>query len=60
MSHFNHPNEVTAEAAAGLEKLVDNGVPVMNQMVLLNGVNNHPALVQALNRRLLFFRVKPY
>ncbi|WP_413575926.1 KamA family radical SAM protein [Bdellovibrio sp. HCB290] len=60
MSHFNHPNELTAEAAAGLEKLVDNGVPVMNQMVLLNGINNHPALVQALNRRLLFLRVKPY
>jgi lysine 2,3-aminomutase len=32
----------------------------MNQMVLLNGVNNHPAIVQALSRRLLFLRVKPY
>ncbi|QDK39074.1 KamA family radical SAM protein [Bdellovibrio sp. NC01] len=60
MSHFNHPNELTAEAAEGLERLVDNGVPVMNQMVLLNGINNHPALVQALNRRLLYLRVKPY
>lgn len=60
MSHFNHPAELTAEAVIALEKLVDNGVPVMNQMVLLNGVNNHPALVQALNRRLLYLRVKPY
>lgn len=60
MSHFNHPNELTAEAATALEKFVDNGVPVMNQMVLLNGINNHPALVQALNRRLLYLRVKPY
>ncbi len=60
MSHFNHPDELTAEAALALEKLVDNGVPVMNQMVLLNGINNHPALVQALNRRLLYLRVKPY
>lgn len=60
MSHFNHPAELTAEAVQALEKLVDNGIPVMNQMVLLNGVNNHPALVQALNRRLLYLRVKPY
>lgn len=60
MSHFNHPRELTAEAVEALERLVDNGVPVMNQMVLLNGINNHPALVQALNRRLLYLRVKPY
>ncbi|MNJ99887.1 L-lysine 2,3-aminomutase [compost metagenome] len=60
MSHFNHPNELTAEAAEALEKFVDNGIPVMNQMVLLNGINNHPAIVQALNRRLLYLRVKPY
>jgi lysine 2,3-aminomutase len=60
MSHFNHPNELTAEAAEALEKLVDNGVPVMNQMVLLNGINNDPVIVQALNRRLLYLRVKPY
>lgn len=60
MTHFNHPRELTAEAALALEKFVDNGVPVMNQMVLLNGVNNHPAVVQALSRRLLYLRVKPY
>lgn len=60
MTHFNHPRELSAEAAACLEALVDHGVPVFNQMVLLNGVNNHPAIVQALSRRLLFLRVKPY
>jgi KamA family protein len=60
MVHFNHPDELTAEAVTALERLVDNGVPVMNQMVLLNGINNHPAIVQALSRRLLFLRVKPY
>jgi len=60
MSHFNHPREVTAEAAAAVELFVDHGIPVMNQMVLLNGVNNHPAIVQALSRRLLFLRAKPY
>lgn len=60
MSHFNHPDELTAEAADALERFVDNGIPVMNQMVLLNGINNHAALVQALNRRLVYLRVKPY
>lgn len=60
MTHFNHPKELSAEAAQALELLVDNGVPTFNQMVLLNGINNHPAIVQALARRLLYLRVKPY
>lgn len=60
MTHFNHPKELSAEAAESLERLVDNGVPVFNQMVLLNGVNNHAAIVQALSRRLVYLRVKPY
>ncbi len=60
MVHFNHPRELTNEAAKALTLLADNGFPVFNQMVLLRGVNNHPAIVQALSRRLLHLRVKPY
>lgn len=60
MTHFNHPSEVTLQAKQAIELFVDNGIPVLNQMVLLNGVNNHGAIVQALSRRLLFVRVKPY
>lgn len=60
MTHFNHPKEITAEAAEALELMVDSGIPVMNQAVLLNGINNHPAIIQALSRRLLYLRVKPY
>jgi lysine 2,3-aminomutase len=60
MTHFNHPRELSHDAAVALERLVDNGVPVFNQMVLLNGINNHAAIVQALSRRLLYLRVKPY
>ncbi|OFZ30495.1 MAG: lysine 2,3-aminomutase [Bdellovibrionales bacterium RIFCSPHIGHO2_01_FULL_40_29] len=60
MTHFNHPRELTAESAIAIENFVDHGIPVMNQMVLLNGVNNHPAIVQALSRRLLYLRAKPY
>ncbi|MGE3760294.1 MAG: KamA family radical SAM protein [Pseudobdellovibrionaceae bacterium] len=60
MTHFNHPQELSEDAAIALEKLVDHGVPVFNQMVLLNGINNHAAIVQALSRRLVYLRVKPY
>lgn len=60
MNHFNHPKELSYEAAEALEAIADYGVPMMNQMVLLNGINNHPAIVQALSRRLLYLRVKPY
>ncbi|MES2963075.1 MAG: KamA family radical SAM protein [Bdellovibrionota bacterium] len=60
MTHFNHPRELTREAADALLCLVDHGTPVFNQLVLLNGVNNHPAIIQALSRRLMALRVKPY
>lgn len=60
MLHFNHPRELTLEAKIALDLLSDNGIPLFNQMVLLRGVNNHPAIVQALSRRLLYLRVKPY
>lgn len=60
MTHFNHPRELTEEAAIALDNIVDHGIPTMNQMVLLNGINNHAAIVQALSRRLLYLRVKPY
>ena len=60
MTHFNHPRELTVESARAVEMFVDHGIPVMNQMVLLNGVNNHAAIVQALSRRVLFLRAKPY
>jgi lysine 2,3-aminomutase len=60
MTHFNHPRELTADAARAISLLVDHGAPVFNQLVLLNGVNNSPAIVQALSRRLLFLRAKPY
>ncbi len=60
MTHFNHPRELTLESAASLRLLADHGTPLFNQLVLLNGVNNHPAIIQALSRRLLYLRVKPY
>lgn len=60
MTHFNHPKELTLECKNHLLRLSDNGICAYNQMVLLNGINNHPAVVQALSRRLLYVRVRPY
>ena len=60
MSHFSHPAEITRPVAEALNTLADQGIPVYNQMVLIRGVNNHPAIVQALSRRLLFLRARPY
>ena len=60
MTHFNHPDEITKESANSLSQMANSGILMFNQTVLLNGINNDPALLQALFRRLLYLRVKPY
>ncbi len=60
LTHFNHPDEITKETAETLNSIADSGILIFNQTVLLNGINNHPILIQALMRRLLYLRVKPY
>ena len=59
-THFNHPREITPEAKTACEMLADAGIPLGNQMVLLNGVNNNKYVVRKLNQKLLTIRVKPY
>lgn len=59
-THFNSPREITEESKAACEKLADAGIPLGNQMVLLNGVNNDKFVVCKLNQALLTIRVKPY
>jgi len=59
-THFNHPREVTPEAKAACERLVDHGIPVGNQTVLLRGVNDDPPTMKALMQKLLAMRVRPY
>ncbi len=59
-THFNHPKEVTDEAKACCERLVDAGIPLGNQTVLLRGVNSQARTIETLNRALLRMRVKPY
>jgi lysine 2,3-aminomutase len=60
MTHFNHPKELTREAIAACERLADGGFPVMNQTVLLAGVNDDAATLETLFRGLVRARVRPY
>lgn len=59
-THFNHVKELTPEARAACERLVDAGIPVGNQTVLLRGVNSSVRSLRALMRGLLRARVRPY
>jgi lysine 2,3-aminomutase len=60
VTHFNHPKECTPEAQEACERLVDHGVPVENQTVLLRRVNSSARTLADLNHRLLAWRVRPY
>ncbi len=57
--HANHPRELSAEVDAALGHLVDAGVPVLNQAVLLRGVNDDVEVLEALSRALVERRVVP-
>nr|WP_157861435.1 KamA family radical SAM protein [Desulfurivibrio alkaliphilus] len=59
-THFNHPREITPEAARACQRLADAGIPLGNQTVLLKGVNDDAATIRELMRGLLKIRVKPY
>jgi lysine 2,3-aminomutase len=60
VSQFNHPAELTAEAGAALGRLAGRGVPLVNQTVLLAGINDEVAVLERLFRMLIARRVKPY
>jgi lysine 2,3-aminomutase len=59
-THFNHPREITPESSEACRKLVKAGVPVINQTVLLKGVNDRAEILEDLFRKLIALRVKPY
>jgi lysine 2,3-aminomutase len=60
MTHFNHPKELSEEARIACTRLADAGLPVMNQTVLLRGVNDESDTLEALFRGLVRSRVRPY
>ena len=59
-THFNHPKECTREAFEACRLLVDAGIPIGNQSVLLKDVNDGHDVLKRLNQLLLMMRVKPY
>ena len=59
-THFNHPNEITEEAAAACAMLADAGIPLGNQSVLLAGVNDCVHVMKELVQKLTKIRVRPY
>jgi lysine 2,3-aminomutase len=58
--HANHPRELTAEARQACRRLIDNGVAMISQSVLLRGVNDDADTLEALMRAFVETRVKPY
>lgn len=60
MTQFNHPAEITAGAEEALRGFVRLGIPMMNQSVLLRGVNDSIEVQEELSQRLLMARIKPY
>ncbi|MDW7679578.1 MAG: KamA family radical SAM protein [bacterium] len=60
VSHFNHPRELSETAVEHLNRLTDNGIPLLNQAVLLKGINDSVEIQRDLNWALIKARVKPY
>jgi len=58
--HVNHPRELSPAARAACARMVDAGIPMLSQSVLLRGVNDDAATLGALMRALVETRIKPY
>jgi lysine 2,3-aminomutase len=58
--HANHPREFSENARAAVARLADAGIPLVSQSVLLRGVNDDAATLEALMRTFVECRIKPY
>jgi lysine 2,3-aminomutase len=59
-AHFTHPKELTPECQRACEAIVDAGIPLGSQTVLLRGINDDPETMKALMLGLVHMRVRPY
>jgi lysine 2,3-aminomutase len=59
-THFNHPKEITPDAAKACADIVDAGIPLGNQSVLLRGINDNPDTMKELLLKLVKARIRPY
>jgi lysine 2,3-aminomutase len=60
ITHFNHPNEITSETKKAVKNILSTGTPVLNQTVLLKGINDSKEIIENLMRDLLKAKIKPY
>ncbi|MEZ6132021.1 MAG: EF-P beta-lysylation protein EpmB [Planctomycetaceae bacterium] len=58
--HSNHGNEIAGDCEDALKRLVRSGIPVLNQTVLLHGINDSVEALETLSRRLVNAGVIPY
>src|SRR3979409_2248015 len=58
--HANHARELTGKARAACADIIDAGIPMVSQSVLLRGVNDNIAALEALMRAFVECRIKPY
>ncbi len=58
--HTNHARELTDEARIAIGRLIDGGIPLLSQTVLLKGINDTPQVMAELMRTLVALRVRPY
>jgi lysine 2,3-aminomutase len=58
--HANHPRELSPQARAACARLIDAGIPMVSQSVLLAGVNDDAKTLGALMRAFVETRIKPY
>jgi lysine 2,3-aminomutase len=58
--HANHPRELTPAVRAAVARIVDAGIPMVSQSVLLRGVNDDAPTLEALMRAFVECRIKPY
>ena len=58
--HCNHPRELTPAVRAACARLVDGGIPLLSQTVLLKGVNDTIETLEQLMRGFVETRIKPY
>ncbi len=60
VTHFNHPNEITNITKKVVKNILSTGTPVLNQTVLMKGINDDKFTIEELMRDLLRVKIKPY
>ena len=60
VTHFNHPNEITNITKKAVKNILSTGTPVLNQTVLMKGINDDKFTIEELMRDLLRVKIKPY